>query len=391
MLRDESEPIGFLDLYLEYTHETECPLEFNIWCGLFGISVALGRRTWVDLGVKQIFPNLYVILVASSGVQRKSTAINLIEEILYRVEPKPNLLSQKATPEALIAALQQTTAIGTVIITSCTGYALVDEFKNFVNRKSYEAGIGDLLTALYDGKAEWSYSTMARGKTLLKEPLLGILGGSTVEFLRQAIPEEAIGTGVTSRIIFVSTDEIAPDQPAPKTDETRKKQLVEMLQKISLLKGVFNFDRDAGSLYWKLYGPWRRGNDFARNPYLAGYHSRRWDHVLKICMLLSASRRTTQLITLKDFKDALEIIERMESKLPQIMELVISTDQGNLIRWVYELIKGGMTTEVQLLRSVSTKINRRELDLVLETLKASGRITSDVKGGTIFWRVIEGK
>src|SRR5262245_55634202 len=78
---------GFLDLYLEYTKNTESPLEFNFWCGLFGISVALGRRSWVEVGMNTVYPNLYAVLIAESGVQRKSSAIRYIKQVLKGLEP----------------------------------------------------------------------------------------------------------------------------------------------------------------------------------------------------------------------------------------------------------------------------------------------------------------
>ena len=96
----------FLRDYVTYNEGTEIPSTFALWCGLAGVSAALGRRVWIDMGPFTIFPNLYVVLVAPSARNRKSTAIGLIENMLREVRPKINIIAQSITPQAMIDALR---------------------------------------------------------------------------------------------------------------------------------------------------------------------------------------------------------------------------------------------------------------------------------------------
>src|SRR5205814_9631083 len=60
---------------------TEPPYVYRRWSLLSGVATLLGRQCWVQFGVDQIFPNMYVMLVGNPGT-RKSTAIKGIVKVL---------------------------------------------------------------------------------------------------------------------------------------------------------------------------------------------------------------------------------------------------------------------------------------------------------------------
>ena len=122
---------------------TEIPDIFALWCGIAGISCVLGRRLWIDMGTYTIYPNLYVVLVAGSGRCRKSTVVNMIEKLIFQLDPRPNLISQKITPEALIDALKVTEVTEKKIFVRQTseGFVIIDELSTFLNRKTYELSL----------------------------------------------------------------------------------------------------------------------------------------------------------------------------------------------------------------------------------------------------------
>lgn len=84
----QPQPQSFVLDFVELCEGTEVPDQFAVWTGLAGVSAALGRNVWCDLGVLTVFPNLYVVLIAGSG-QKKSTSIEFLEPILYGMEPRP--------------------------------------------------------------------------------------------------------------------------------------------------------------------------------------------------------------------------------------------------------------------------------------------------------------
>ena len=186
---------------------TEIPPNFALWCGISTLATALGRKVWLDRGVFVLYPNFYIILVAASGKCRKGTSIRQALKILNNLQPRPNFIAQKLTPEALIDALGGHETLDDKVVKtpnkSATGIIVAEELATFLNKRSYEQGLGELLTDLFDCPQEWLYHTKGGGKLFLNNVCINILSASTPDWLRDAIPQSAIGGGLTSRVIFV--------------------------------------------------------------------------------------------------------------------------------------------------------------------------------------------
>ena len=204
---------NFLRDFANLAKGTEIPPLFALWSGISGVSAILGRRVWMDMGVFTVYPNLFVVLVAGSGQFRKTTSIRLIEKLIRQVDPHPNFISQKITPEALIDAvkIQRTGDDSNLGKEISEGYVLAEELGIFINKKSYEAGMASILIPLYDCADVFEYRTKGRGVEEIRNACFSLLGASTVDWIRDAIPREAVGGGLTSRMIFVFTE--TPPEP----------------------------------------------------------------------------------------------------------------------------------------------------------------------------------
>lgn len=377
---------NFLDTYLSYCQNSECPMDFHLWSGLFAVSAALGRRVFIDMNLFTIYPNLFVILVAGSGRYRKSTAVNLAARFLRRMEPAPNMIAQKTTTEALIEALRVQDVLDEKVIlkTKCEGILVVPELASFLNKNTYEQGLGALLIDLYDCDDVYEYRTKGGGRQVLREIFFSILGASTVDWLTNAIPEAAIGAGLTSRIIFVSVTDIPEPVPTPTVDKSSEQKLVSALQRISMLSGQFRFEKRAIELYHTEYVKWFKTSKLFEDKFMSGYASRRMIHQLKLCMLLSASDNAELVIRVEHLEMAGELLARIEPTMPLVMSLLTSTEQGNMVSWVLRLVNSGMTRRSEVLRVVSNKINSQELDVLITTLEQSGQLLTELRGGEVF-------
>jgi hypothetical protein len=195
--------------------ETEVPQIFSLWGGISAVSAALGRDCFIDQGHFTVYPNLYIVLAAGSAKCRKSTIITVVKQLLDAIEPPIHTLSQKSTPEALIGALCGMEAEGeSRIISRATGVAVVDEMSTLIDRNSFKSGMIAILTKLYDC-GDFDYRTRGRGLEIIREPCLSILGGSTLQWIKEAIPIASIGGGFTARVIFIHQDEPADLIPWP--------------------------------------------------------------------------------------------------------------------------------------------------------------------------------
>lgn len=397
---EETQDNFILD-YIRYNEGTEIPNMFALWCGIAGVAIAVGRRVYINIGVDTLFPNFYIVLVAGSG-QKKSTAINQLMPIIRALEPPPKIVAQKMTPESLIKALRETEVVngGTVLFTEkCEGWAIVGELSNFLNRNVYDAGMGSLLTEFFDCKDYWDYQTLSRGKEKLNNLYLGILGASTIDWLSGCIPEAAIGGGLTSRIIFVlSQEQMKPVAIPEMTDEKRMihERMIRTLRKISGLVGEIKLTDGARALYKEIYDKFYYENSMKYDKMMSGYSIRRNHHILKLAGILAISYTNQLLIRDKDITAAQRIIEAAEQNLPLVMALITTSSSGQAITKVFDIIRrftqrndnseivGGISKSL-LLSYVLHQMGVRDLGEVLDSLITARKIDCQSNGKDVIY------
>jgi len=373
---------------LEFTRlckGTEIPELFAVWSSLGVVGATLGRNVWLDMEFFMVFPNLFIVLVASSGRFRKSTSIEAAVDLLKEsnVEPAINFISQTLTPEALIGSLlggQRQEGNGDLI---CEGFVVADELSTFLNRKYYDLGIAPLLINFFDCKRRYVYETKKRGKEILNNICLGMLAGSTISSIRNAIPSDAVGGGLTSRLIFVYAN--IPPKPVARirlSEEqlTIRAELPKVLEEIRKLRGPVVLTPQSWELYEEAYVKHCETSPFFIVPFLSGYASRWHVHMLKVAMILSVSERPLKEpveVLPRHITGAIQILEASEVYMPKILTLITSTERGALGEMmacnVEQMGEGGVG-RADLMRSVAHKITVREFEELVGTLVAAGRI-----------------
>ena len=379
----------FLQGYLELSKGTEIPQLFTLWCGLNVISATLARRVYLDLSLFQVYPNLFTVLVAGSGRCRKSTSIGVAEGFLRTIVPPLNLISQRVTPESLIDAVRISNIDGASVRQICDGTVIADELSTFLNRRSYEAGIAPLLIQMFDCKPKFEYRTKGRGIELLQGTCLGLLGGSTIDYIKDAIPEDAIGGGLTSRIIFVYVE--TPEEPVPFPLKSAAKEvlalrLVDELERIRFLTGSFSLSSEGHSFFEQDYRAFYMGSNLFDSGDTAGYASRRHIHMLKLGMLFAVAEGDDLIIEKRHLEGAREALTLTEPSLPRVLNLITTTSSGTLVMLVRHLIeREGKITKSSLLQRVSHKMTARDLEEVISTLQGGGCVETVVEGSRIIY------
>lgn len=394
--------LNFVQGFMNFCANTEVPQMFAAWSAIAGISAILGRRTYIEFGAGNIYPNMYITLVAGSGQMRKSTSIDMISDMLREIKPGPNIVAQKLTPEALIDSLKvvHTEDPAHFMKVTCTGFILADELATFLNKQSYEAGIAPLLIQFFDCKASWEYRTKSGGSQVLTDLCLGMIAGSTIDWLSSAIPTNAVGGGLTSRIVFVYVDQPAAPVPYPvMSDETRSLRLtlINHLNRLARLEGMFKLTDSAMSFYKKEYMRFYNGDDghtFFNNPTLRGYASRRHIHQLKLSMLLSAAEDDARIIEDRHIAGATQFLSLSEKHMSTVLNMITSTELGLLQKQFIDMImrspvnpvtKERRVSKSLILRVMGHRVTLRELDETINSLKISHGLTEVISGKEIFY------
>lgn len=321
-----------LDEYLSYTADTEPPMIFHRWSMISCIGAALGRQCYLPFGDGEIYPNMYVMLIGEPG-SRKSTAIKLAKKTLA-LTGYDKFSADRTSKEKFLIDLEGKTGedgealagnnalagmFGDEVEGSdpCETFIVSDEFNEFVG-----AGNIDFLSML-GNLWDWN-SPQVPFKQRLKtsrsvsiyQPTISILSGNTHSGFTQAFPPEAIGQGFMSRLLLIFADPSGKKIAFPtRPSEEAKLSIVRLLEEMrSKVVGEMAPSKQARAMLEVIYRSFVVLNDSR----FKHYSSRRFTHLLKLCMICAASNMRTE-IGVADVLYANTILTYTEHFMPRAM------------------------------------------------------------------------
>lgn len=310
----------WLDGFLKYTDNSEPPSTFRLWTGISTIASMLKRKCLIQWGPIRFYPNLYIILVSPPGQARKGTAMSF--GIDFSIRSGIKMCADSTTKEALVREIAEAASTdiqedGTMRFHS--SYTIVSpELTSLL-------GNGDpqmisWITDWFDcGKGPdgiWEYTTKHQGKDRVSGIWINLLGATTPDLIGK-IPD-IIGSGLSSRIIFIyeqKQEKICPIPFLSKEQEVLKESLYNDLEQIQLLQGEFKVTQNFID-YWVEWYTDQSTNPPFHDKRLARYCTRRGTHIMKLCMVCSASRDNEMVINSDDLKRAISFLEQVETKMP---------------------------------------------------------------------------
>jgi hypothetical protein len=251
---------------MAYSDSQETAWSFDLLCALWVLSSILGHGVQVARGADRLALNLYILLVAPSGVARKSTALGLAQRLWDRCRPPSSLtITQRLSPERLSEKLS----------TSPHCAFVASELVSLLGRAGYSHLLPSLLTDIHDCHTH-VYPTF--------------LAASTPTWLSKSLTPDVITGGFGSRLLTgVATrpKRIIP-WPAERESEQRFLERAERLLHACVGRGTLTLSDRARTAYVRWYA--RRGYGGQDGDYATAFASRQPDHVLKLAGLLSLNR-----------------------------------------------------------------------------------------------------
>lgn len=373
--------------YLQYTDDTEPSVLYREWVAYSVVAAALRRKCKLSWGHENIYPNLYVVLVGPSGA-RKGTAMGVGQHLLESIGIQ--LAADAVTREALISNLERVAetdihpASNTMELhSSLTAFsAELIVFLGYSNN-----GMLPMLCDWFDCRPRWKYETKNSGTNEIIGTWFNLIGATTPDLIKTALPQEAIGGGFLSRVILVYADKKAKTVPFPfLSAETAAMgdYLMKDLEKISIMRGKFQITDG----FIQAYGDWYNAQEgkppFPDNNNFDGYQSRRALHIRKMCMILSAARSEDMVIDSTIFKDAQALLERTEELMPNVFAGYGPSVNAVLISRVKAFIEThGSVTLTQLIKAFIAEADSiQHLEGVLETLEKAQFIRLTISPST---------
>lgn len=387
----------FIEQYMEYVGESEAPTLYHRWCCISMLGALVGRNIFISFGHGKIYPNQYIMLMGSPGT-RKGTAMGISSRLLKsigynkfapdRVSKERLLMELKASKDKEFNQDDLDLAALTVDSPSEL-YCVAEEFTDFVGQGNME--FMTMLTKLWDNMSEYTHPKIHGKSIIVEKPTVNLFGGNTAQGLSLAIPPEAMGNGFLSRVIFVFSEPtgIQITWPVPPS-ETLKASLGEQLKYFQAMKGEIVPSPDANLLLDKMYKGFKGVNDNR----FKHYATRRFTHLLKICMLIALSRNRFTIEVI-DALDANTLLHYTENRMPKALGEFGRSKYGDVTNMIIEHLahanKPVGLNELQKL--VARDISKSgELVEIMKNLVAAEKaqvITIKTKQGYMIRHVVE--
>lgn len=309
----------WIDGYCELLSTTESPDIYKRWVAISTIAAALRRKCWLSWEAHvDTYPNMYIVLVGPPAIG-KGMAMGPARSMLYRagVKMSASCTTLQAMIEDLLDSTDTRIVDGNPVISSSLT-VVSPEFAVFLGRNNGE--LCDKITDMFDCPSPWSYKTKARGLEEMEAVFLNLIGATTPGLLQATMSGEAITGGLMSRVVMVYSDKksrIVPIPSAMSRDEALKNKLYQDLTRIADMEGKFRLAPDLVDPWVDWYTKKDVNDELAMDRRFAAYCGRRHTHVLKLMMILSASRSSEMIIRAEDFYRAIQFIGEAEGQMPK--------------------------------------------------------------------------
>jgi hypothetical protein len=395
----------FFSQYLSYCSNAEPPAIFNRWALIASIGAKLGRQYYFEHGHFIIHPNMYTMLIGSAGT-RKSSAIKLAKKLLIASDYQ-TIAADKSTKEKFLldlsgeedpAGFDGKTNGFDVLEENLFGAGADDDKEIFIMADEFNDFFGNnildfisLLGNLWDYSGDYK-SRIKNGKSIsIHNPTVSILGGNTPTNLASAFPPESLGQGFFSRILLIYGEPNGkritfPKPPDPSTTERIVSHLREIKQKV---QGTCNLSSKAEGILDSIYQRNLRVDDVRFD----AYSNRRFNHLIKLCLIVSASRLSIT-ITEHDVIYANTILTHAERFMPKALGQFGKAKNSDVTHKVLEVISSSdlplSLTEIWL--HVSNDLDKiHQLSEILVNLREAGKIqfAKEVGGFLPIRKIIE--
>ena len=422
-----------------YTEGLSSPQNFLDWAWRFTICAALQRRVWLPPAHKPVFPNIYVPLVGPPGVG-KGNAIRAAKELLTAIkldEVKPDNHpdfnpQEKEAGEAIAQAdLKQAQESGAALnnekplaipceadavtyeglvssmaanyrrirypyydeklgrhVMKVYGHSsnsfLLEEMASLFKKNT--ENVTNFLLQAYDC-GDYLKKTKHSGNDRILRMCVGLMAGTTPDFMQSVFDENILDQGFSSRAFFIYAAKnrktvffvpaLTPQQ------EQCKRDLIEHIRRLVSLYGQCTLEPGCSEWLEKWLSEFEkdRSKRVSPSPKLDAYYARINLHIMKIAMSLHFSESTELLIPRQRFEEAIEVL-RAEEKT---MHLALSfggqnplARTGDKIVIMLQQRDDGMTFK-ELFAECWGAVDKTQLEETLEFLLMSDKIKTETR------------
>ena len=364
--------VGDFHRYLKT--RTDAPPDFHVHAAMAALAFAMGSNVWCDGWGRPIYPNLWIVIIARSGLG-KSVPLDMSRSIVEMAGLGDGILPSSFSQEALYAQLGQ----------HPTGIFYLQEFSAFVGliHREYNAGAQAWLTDVFD-VPEIDRRILRKETITMHKPCLTMLGASSPDWFAETFKESSLRGGFLARFMFCPNND--PGEyvgfPGPR-DMAAESALAGHLRLVSELDGRANVDGIR-----KKFNEWdREARERLRKdcpPEFSGMRSRAGLMVLKASMIFHVSSQPDSLdINVTDLDNAIRYVEHTHKLAEKYLSEEVATDRYEVHRLkLLEIINrnNGRVPWSKALQN--SHLSGRDFKSAVDTLVEAERLQIDTPAGS---------
>lgn len=376
---------SWLDSYTEYASISEAPKIFHFWAGVSAVAGALRRHCWFDQIKFRWFPSFFIVFVAPPGIATKSTTADGSMDLLREV-PGIHFGPDEVTWQSLVtsfAAAAEEFAIGDLFYPQSAITVLSSEFGMYMDFR--DTKMVNLHITLWDGRNRFEKETKASGNDSVNAPWINLIACTTPQWIASNMDENTIGGGFTSRCVFVYGDQkeqaVAWIEDMVNSSEEYlqlKADLIHDLEWISQkILGRYILDADAKAWGKAWYDHlWSSVYSTDNEDWVNNYLARKQAHLVKLAMVMAASKRDEMIITLNDMRMAEVMLNATEENTHKVFSKVGKTEESIQSDRILDIIatKGEITYKELFRLSQAYFPNARDFTGVYDTFVRAGQV-----------------
>jgi len=315
---------------------------------------------------------MYVVLVGPSG-SRKGTAMGPGFSMLRKLGIK--MAAEAITREALIRELKtctntQTSEDGLMFMhSSLTIFS--QELTVFLGYSNMQL-MADLCD-WFDCRDTWTYRTKSQGTDEITGVWVNLIGATTPDLIRTTLPRDAIGGGLTARMIMVYAARKKQTVTIPHLTPAEKELglvLEADLEKINMLSGEFKVSQKFID-YWIEWYPEQDKIVPFNDTQFTGYIERRGMHALKLSMIVNASRTSDMIMTDYDLQRAIQMLSEVERDMENVFSGFGKSPTSDILVDVMKFCATAkMTTMSEIMNRFYHDADKRTMEGVIATLES---------------------
>lgn len=298
------------DLLLQHS-ELESPKSFWKWSALAAVSAVLKDNVWFNKQIYNLYPNIYVMLHADSGL-KKGPPISMANKLVSKVN-NTKIIKGRASIQAILKDMGTAhTEPGGKVVNNHAVFICSSEMTSSIVADPIATTI---LTDLFDrhyNEGEWR-SLLKMETFTLKSPVVTMLAGSNDAHTNSFFEQKDIQGGYFARtfIIYEHTAQGINSLMFPLKHTPDLDKLAGYLKEIAKLSGPMQMDLETRIYFDEWYKSFVRDRNTMEVKDITGTLNRFDDSVLKVAMLISLARSPELVITKSSVEEAIKECEKL--------------------------------------------------------------------------------